>query len=381
MSWVINHKKIRDGAETTFGGGVKRALAIFGVMLLITVAHYVIPPQLFLWHEILKRLYYLPIIFGALSFGLMGGLLSAACAAICYAPHIIISWNDSPEIMASNGAEIVLFLAVGMVAGALSDRERRRAQELQRTTDQLAKVYAQLQTSFDQLRLADRLAAIGQLAASLAHEIRNPLGSIDGAIDICQRTTSDEKRREFLAIIKKEAGRLNGLLTDLLDFARPRTPQMRQVRIDSIMKSVVDLISHNAQQRGVRLKSEVPRDFPLVECDSQQITQALLNVVLNAVQATPSGGTVSLSVSTEDERVLLRVRDEGSGIGAGDLERIFDPFYTTKESGTGLGLSVSYQILGQHQGRIRVERNSDTGMTLILMWPIRRDRPEPGSTL
>lgn len=341
-------------------------------MLAITIAHYAISPSLYLWHEILQRLYYLPIVFGALSFGWKGGLLSAACAAICYIPHILPSSNGSPQLMAAKYAEMVVFVAVGVVTGVLADRERKRRLELQFAADELRKTHAQLESSVDQLRQADRLSAIGQLAASLAHEIRNPLGSIEGAVDICERTVNEDKRREFLGIIKKEAGRLNSLLTNLLDFARTRTPRMRSVELDGIVKAVVSLVTHNAQQRGIQLRSGIPADLPVV-CDAQQIQQALLNIVLNALQATPAGGTVLLSAAKQDEWVFLQVKDEGEGVGETDLKRIFDPFYTTKEGGTGLGLAVSYQILLQHRGRILVERNADSGMTFTLTWPIRQD--------
>src|SRR5512135_3029321 len=110
---------------------MQRALAIFGVMLVITIAHYVIPPSHFLWHEILERLYYLPIVFGALSFGWVGGLLSAFCAGICYSPFVIMSWDGSPQTLASKYAELVIFIAVGTLTGVLSDRGRKRTQELQ----------------------------------------------------------------------------------------------------------------------------------------------------------------------------------------------------------------------------------------------------------
>ena len=342
-------------------------------MLAITIAHYAISPSLYLWHELLERLYYLPIVFGALSFGWRGGLLSAACAAICYIPHILPSSNGSPQLMAAKYAEMVVFIAVGLVTGVLADRERKRRRELQSTADELRKAHAQLESSVDQLRQADRLSAIGQLAASLAHEIRNPLGSIEGAVDICERSLDEDKRREFLGIIKKEAGRLNSLLTNLLDFARTRTPQMQSVELNSIIKAVVGLVAHNAQQRGIQLRSDVPADLPRVECDAQQIQQALLNVTLNALQATPSGGPVLLSAVKQDEWIFLRVRDEGKGVREADLKRIFDPFYTTKEGGTGLGLAVSYQILLQHRGRILAERNADSGMTFTLTWPLRQD--------
>ncbi len=349
---------------------MRRYWSIYGAMLLITIAHYVSPTRMMLWHEILERLYYLPIVVAALSFGLTGGLTAAACAGACYIPHILVSWRHSAGEANSKYAEIVVFLAVGTLTGVLSDRERKRASELSDTAEQLRMANKQLEESFSKLRRADRLSAVGQLAASLAHEIRNPLGSIEGAVDIVERTVSEERRREFLGIIKKEAKRLNGLLSNLLDFSRPRTPQIKQVQIDSIVRTVVDLTSHTAQHKGTRLECEIEPTRVPVECDAEQMTQALLNVTLNALQATPAGGTVLVSVHQQGDVVLIRVRDEGGGIAAEDTERIFDPFYTTKAGGTGLGLPISYQIMTQHKGRITVERNTETGMTFTLALPI-----------
>ena len=357
---------------------MKRALLIFGTMLLITAAHYASPPSLFLWHEILERLYYLPIVFAAISFGLAGGIVSAVCAGLCYVPHIIRAWNGSPQTIEAKYAEIVVFIAVGAVTGALSDRARKGTVELEQTAEKLRTTNTQLENSFDQLRRADRLSAVGQLAASLAHEIRNPLGSIEGAIDIVERTSSEERRREFLGIIRKETKRLNGLLTDLLDFARPRVPRMRTASIEGIVKTVVDLTVHNAEQRGVRLENIAAENLPLVQCDSEQITQALLNIALNALQVTPSGGTVSLSALCQDDVVMVLVRDEGSGIDEAHLENIFDPFFTTKEGGTGLGLPISDQILTQHGGRVTVTRNPGPGMTFMLTLPVQAKPSNPG---
>ena len=349
---------------------VKRSFSIFGVMLLITISHYLTPPQFYLSHEILERLYYLPIVIAACFFGWSGGLLAAGCAGLCYAPFVLMASHSSPQVMAGRYAEIAVFLAIGALTGALSDRERRRRRELQLATDQLSETHRQLRNSFQQLRRADRLSAVGQLAASLAHEIRNPLGSIEGAIDIVERTSDDDRRREFLGIIKKETKRLGGLLTNLLDFARPRPPQIREAQVDTIVRTVVDLMSHNAEQRGIQLKVDVTPDLPPVECDSEQIVQVLLNVALNAIQASPAGGHISITVGRRESLILLRVSDEGSGIADVELDKIFDPFYTTKEGGTGLGLAISYQILTQHGGGISVERNPDKGVTFTLSLPI-----------
>ena len=350
---------------------MRRWFAIFGVMLVITVTHYAVPPSEYLWHEILERAYYLPIVFAAVSFGRIGGVVAAACAMICYLPHILPSSNGSPQLMASKYAEMVIFLAVGFATGALADREKQRRRELQAAAVDLQATHAELQTSVTQLQQADRLSALGQLVAGLAHEIRNPLGSIEGAVDICSRTENEAKRSEFLGIIKKEVTRLNNLLSSLLDFARTRTPQMRPTRIETVIEAVVSLVSHGARQKGVTLVVGPTAGLPEAECDAQQIQQALLNVTINAVQATGVSGKVHVTASQKDGWIVVAVRDEGPGISSTDLARIFDPFYTTKVGGTGLGLAVSYQILLQHNGRIYAEPNPDLGMTFVLTFPIR----------
>lgn len=373
--------KIRQLGKRRFQvtGRVKRSLSvfsIFGVMLLVTIAHYLTPHQFYLSHEILERLYYLPIIVAACFFGWVGGLLAAGCAALCYLPFILTAWHDSPQVIAGRCAEIAVFLAAGALTGILSDRERKRRRELQRATAQLSETNRQLQSSFQQLRRADRLSAVGQLAASLAHEIRNPLGSIEGAIDIVERSGDESRRREFLGIIKTETRRLNGLLTNLLNFARPRSPQIRPAEVDTIIRTVIDLTAHSAEQHGLLLTGDVAPGLPQVECDAEQIVQVLLNLTLNAIQASAAGGQISISANRSEDMILTQVRDEGSGIPDADLDKVFDPFYTTKEGGTGLGLAISHQILAQHGGGIAVERNHDKGMTFTLTLPIIQNRAQ-----
>ena len=336
-------------------------------ILFVTAGHYLTPATLFLWHNIFQRLYYLPIVFAAILFGWRGGLLAAVCSALCYIPHIVMIWHDHPEYTTVQYAEIVVFFLVGAVTGILADRERKRGEELRR-------VYRELQESFEQIQRADRFSAIGQLAAGLAHEIRNPLGSIAGAVDILERDAgSEDRRREFLTIIKKEGGRLDRLLSNLLDFAKPRQPQIQPVSIGQIVGAVVTLAGHTAERHGIELRAEVP-PLPPVQGDAEQLQQVILNLTLNAIQAMPEGGRIVLSAGREDGAFAIRVSDEGHGIPNENLERIFDPFYTTKESGTGLGLAVAHQIVTQHGGRIRVERNPDRGVTFTVLLPTSGER-------
>jgi signal transduction histidine kinase len=347
-----------------------RIWIIFGSILIVTVLHYTTPPSLFLWHNIFQRLYYLPIVYAAVSFGVAGGLGSALCSGVCYLPHILFDWRGSPGYTENQLAEVVVFVLVGWVTGVLADQERRRRLELELTAQQLKRVYRELQTSLEQVKRADRLSAVGQLAAGLAHEVRNPLASIEGAIDIVERDSTGERRAEFLAIIKMECRRLNRLLTNLLDFARPRPPQVESVAVESLIDPVLALASHTAGTAAIVLRKILPPGLSPVQGDPEQLKQVILNLTLNAIQAMPEGGEIALSARRDGERIGIEVSDEGTGIPEEEIERIFDPFYTTKDTGTGLGLAVAYQIIAQHHGRITARRNPARGMTFSIWLPL-----------
>ncbi len=348
------------------------ALILLGIAL-ASAAHYLTPPSLVLWHVIFQRLFYLPIVYAAIRLGWQGALLAATLSGLSYIPHIAMTWRQAPVFQESQYVEIAFFFAVGLVTGLLSAREQKRKQELEQATEQLNKVYRDLQDSFEQLKRAQRLSAVGQLAASLAHEIRNPLASLEGAVNVLENPqTSEEVRQEFGEIIKKECRRLNQLLTNLLDFARPRAPQFRSVEAGRLMDSVIDLVRHAARQTGVAVRKEVSLDSLRLECDPEQLQQVILNLVMNAIQAMPNGGEVVLSACQQDSRVLIQVKDQGAGIASEDLDKVFDPFFSTKKGGTGLGLSVAQQIVSQHKGTLEAARNADNGMTFSVLLPVQQ---------
>lgn len=342
--------------------GARIALVAAGIAL-TSAGHYLTPPELLLWHNIFQRLYYLPIVYAAISFGTAGGLAAAGVSAVCYIPHILLTWGGWRQYSANQYAEIVIFFLVATVTGMLADRAHRRERELRR-------VYRELEASFEQIRRADRLSAIGRLSAGLAHEIRNPLASIEGAAEILgQASTAAPMREEFLGIIRKECRRLNRLLGELLDFARPRPPERHAVAIERVLDDVINLVAHSAEKNGVRLRKQVAPELPPLVADPEQLTQVILNLAINAVHAMPEGGEILLTAKRDEGGVVVQVRDEGCGIPEGDLEKIFDPFFTTKSDGTGLGLAVAHQIVSQHGGSIRVERNPDRGMTFSVWLP------------
>jgi two-component system sensor histidine kinase HydH len=347
-----------------------RAVALVASGIALTSAgHYLTPSGLLIWHGVFQRLYYLPVVFAAITFGWVGGLVAALAAGVAYIPHIMITWSGMHHYAMEQYAEIFMFLAVGVVTGILADRERKRRIELQHTAQRLSAVYRELQLSFEQVKRADRLSAIGQLAAGLAHEIRNPLASIDGAAELLNVADDQpELRMETVSIIRKECARLNRLLTSLLDFARPRRPEWRDVDLSHVLDTVIDLVGHSAG-KGIRFHKEQDDRVQRLLGDEEQLTQVVLNLTLNAAQAMPSGGDVWLTVRQEDGGLVIQIRDEGPGIPEEHVDKIFDPFFTTKETGTGLGLSVVHQIVTQHGGNVTVSRNQGKGTTFTLFFP------------
>ncbi len=361
------------GNKMAFSAQYNRRIRIVLILLGIigtSLAHYFTPSSLILWHNIFQRLYYLPIVYSAVRFGWTGGLLAALFSGICYIPHILIDWHHYPGYAFNQYAEIVVFFLVGAVTGFLADGQRKKQKELEKAAAQLAEANRELRDNFERMKRADRLAAIGNLSAGLAHEIRNPLASIEGSAGILGKgNLTEEQHREFLEIIKKECRRLNRLLGNLLDFARPPVPQRQSVILDPLLESVTRLVSHTASSKGIRIqKTVVPPDLTL-NGDGEQLKQVILNLVLNAIQAMPQGGKIQLNARSGDSDLHIEVIDEGSGVAPEDLDRIFTPFFTTRENGTGLGLAVANQIVLQHGGMLEARVKPGGGMIFTVVIP------------
>jgi two-component system sensor histidine kinase HydH len=172
--------------------------------------------------------------------------------------------------------------------------------------------------------------------------------------------------------LEKESQRLNKLLTNFLDFARPRLPRYQRVDSGSLIESVASIARHSAILQDVELVIEDHSRARMVECDAEQLKQVLLNLIINAVQATEGHGTVYVRSLDLSDRLCIEIRDEGSGISPDHQDQIFDPFFTTKESGTGLGLAIAANIVKQHGGTLSGSNNADKGMTFRLELPVNR---------
>lgn len=355
--------------KTPFG---VRVAAVAAGIAGISALHYLTPLSDMHWQNAFQHLYYLPIVLAGLSFGWRGGLAAAVLAGIANLPFDLEIWHAAPNFAIDQLSENALFCAAGAFTGVFAERGRKQRAELERTAQQLAKVYGELETNFEQIKRAERLSALGQLSAGLAHEVRTPLASIAGAAGILERNLRLAGREaECIAIISKECQRLNHLVTHFLAFARPRTPQYQMVDAGSLIDSVIQLASHGVDAKPIRLRRG-PGNPGELACDPELIKQVLLNLVINAIQATSDGGEVVVSAKEHDGKILIEVKDEGCGIGMLDGDKIFDPFFTTKDTGTGLGLSVAHKIVEQHGGILTAENNPAKGMTFSVQLPHRR---------
>lgn len=354
-----------------------RLAALIAMIVVITALHYMTATHHTSLHDVLRRLYYIPIIFGGLWFAMRGGLITALLVSCLYAPHVLFQWGRLPTAHPEQYLEILLYNVIGLLTGFLTSRERVQRVRAQETADRLAASYAKLREQADmildiedQLRRADRLTALGELSAGMAHEIRNPLGSIRGTAEILQDAFSEDDRyAEFTRILVSEVERLNRVLEDFLRFSRPERYADACFSVGDVLQDVLQLSAQTAKKNSVEIVCR-SQAVPDVCGDAAQFKQVFLNLVLNALQAMEQGGRLTVDVAEEEPWVTIRFSDTGCGIPARDLDRIFNPFFTTRQDGTGLGLAITHRILDKHGGRIAVTSTEGEGTEFTLHLPV-----------
>ncbi len=234
-----------------------------------------------------------------------------------------------------------------------------------------ALLYQDLKKKDHQMMQSEKLAALGEMAASFVHGIRNPLNIILGSIETLGKKVPKPVQAEMLQFICEEAERINSMLTNFLEFAKPKPPAFREVDLKDILEKTVEFICIPARDRKIHIHKEFPPGKVLMFIDLEQLREALINLELNAMEAMPEGGTLRISLAQkENKEVIIRVSDTGVGIPPGDESRIFNPFFTTKENGTGLGLPIVHSVVKNHGGTISVVRNDAKGTTFILVLPV-----------
>ncbi len=349
-------------------------LAVLLVMVAaITASHYLTATHHSSVHDIYRRLYYVPIVLGGLWFSLRGGVGTSLLVSLLYAPHVLFQWGHLPTSHLEQYLEILLYNTIGFLTGFLASKEHSQRLRAEKAAQRLTASYDKLRQQADlileiedQLRRADRLTALGELSAGMAHEIRNPLGSIRGTAEILRDAFPPENRyAEFSQILISEVDRLNKVLEDFLSFARPQNNEKNDFRPDQVLQEVLQLTQQPALKKQIAIHWE-QQSLPAAIGDAAQFKQVFLNLVLNALQAMSSGGQLWIRTAVGQEQIEMAFQDTGPGIPDEYLDKVFNPFFTTKDEGTGLGLAITHRIVRNHYGQISVACPPEGGTVFTL---------------
>ncbi|MBW2029044.1 MAG: GHKL domain-containing protein [Deltaproteobacteria bacterium] len=222
----------------------------------------------------------------------------------------------------------------------------------------------------EQLNQAERLASLGHMVAGVSHEIKNPLGIIQSTAELLGGLPeASETQKRLSNVITEESGRLNRIVTEFLDFARPQTPNLQECRLEGVISRNLSFLRPELEKRGIRVEANLDgRPYPL-KGDEELLYRAFLNILLNAIQSVHDGGLIAIDLAEEKGTLRVEIRDNGKGISAENLSKIFDPFFTTKDKGSGLGLSIVRKIIEGHRGSVHIESKEGEGTCVRIHLP------------
>lgn len=315
----------------------------------------------------------LPVISAATRFGLLGTSVFTLLACLHNASFIPLLANEQYVDWASEAGRqfalrMITLIVVGFLVNQLAEASRRETRRFQETA-------AKLETAVAQVRRSERLAALGQLTAGLAHELRNPLGTMKTSAELLARSVAKENpiAQEMAGYISTEVDRTNSLITRFLDFARPQHLRLEPGDISTLLDHAVASFYRErpASLAGIEIYKNYSPGIPPVKFDAELLERVFSNLILNAAQASPLGGVVTVKTQLlDDNKVEVAVIDRGSGIEAKNLESIFNPFFTTKPDGVGLGLAICSKIVDEHGGQITVESSAGEGSVFHVILPV-----------
>lgn len=347
-------------------------------------------------------IYYLPVVTAAEYFGPWATLFWTLLASAAYCSYLYPALQEFEITRDDYGRlaiRIVFFFLAGMVVNRFVQHSRRQTRRYQELAENLAETNLRLKQAQEDARRSERLAALGQLSAGLAHEIRNPLGVIKGSAEMLTQKlgASNALATELAGYISTETNRLSALVTRFLDFARPLHADLSPQNIVTVLDRALNDVAQLWKGGPVRVEKHYDDNLPLVPMDEGLCEQAFLNIIQNAYDAMGNqGGVLSVSVShvhrdTRDERgvdgVEVRIADSGPGIPPELREQIFNPFVTTKKTGVGLGLSIVSKIIDGHHGLIRVESANEpsdgkpaSGACFVIFLPAASEKMQASNT-
>ncbi len=323
-----------------------------------------------------------PMISAATALDVGGTLVFSLLAAGSYLMFLLPPFFDWKQLKldSTSVTDVVLraaFLAmVGNLANILAEDLRAQNQKFRRTAEKLAEANVHIQEAEEAVRRSDRLAALGQLSAGLAHELRNPLGTIKVSSEMLGRSVASENEvaREVAGFIATEVDRCNSLITRFLQFARPLELRLEAADLAQVLDRAIQSAEREAP--GIAVYRNYAPEIPPFPMDAELLERVFYNLVLNAAQASPSGGAVTVKTRAAGGTAEIAVIDRGAGIHPKHIDTIFNPFFTTKPTGVGLGLAIVSKIVDEHGGKITVESELGKGSVFRVLLPI--ERPEPG---
>jgi signal transduction histidine kinase len=324
-----------------------------------------------------------PVVMAATLLGAVGTLAFTLLAWGSYLSFFLIrNGPASPlthEEMHALALRLVFLAIVGNLANTLAEDLREQTRQSRRAAEQLAAANEQLREAEDAVRRSDRLAALGQLTAGLAHELRNPLGTIKASAEMLHRAVSGENEvaREMAGFITSEVDRTNSLVTRFLQFARPLKAKLEPADLAQALDRAVSMVEKEAP--GIAIYKNYDPGIPPFAFDAELMERVFYNLALNAAQATAAGGAITVKTRIDGATAEIAFIDRGAGIDPKQLNSIFNPFVTTKPEGVGLGLAIVSKIVDEHGGKITVESEPGKGSVFRVFLPMDRAVPPPAA--
>jgi len=332
----------------------KQAGVIVTLILSVTYLHYSTELSEHSIHDIYKEIYYVPILIGAIFFGLRGAVMTFSVIALLYLPYIVISWTGDAALEANKILHLVLQGLFAVFAGFFVDRDRRHA--LREEKDRY-------------------LAGLGQAAAAIVHDLKNPLITILGFTKRLEEGKGDS--RTSLQAIREAVLTMQNIVHDVLDFSKPVDLKPAEEDVRDAVRRACDSCGAKAQESGVQLRTELTPGPLRAEVDLAHLERALVNIINNAIDASVRDQKVTVRLTAEGGQLVISIRDNGAGMDRETLENIYIPFYTRKRSGTGLGMPIARKIVEGHGGRINITSGPGQGteITIEIPWQPKRGQP------
>ncbi len=335
-------------------------------------------------HDIHRALFLVPIIYAAVAFRSWGALIASFVFLCVVVPRPFFCSPYSAPLL--RPILFVLFTAfisflTAMLMNRMEKEEKARG-DLNVAYQELGTYAERLKENQEQLIQTEKLTSLGQMAASIAHEVNNPLAGVLVYTQLLTKkiagdNISKEIALDYLSKMDSELTRSTKLIRNLLDFARQSPPTLREIELNDVVNQALDLTAHSAELQHVQVIRELAPSLPKLVADFDQLQQVCTNLILNAIQAMPEGGRLTLHTSANGSQVKIEIQDTGCGISPENMLKLFTPFFTTKGKGkgVGLGLAVAHGIIQRHQGRIEVQTKEGEGTTFTMYLPLSTTAP------